>query len=531
MLNERKAGVLMHISSLQNNEMIGSIGKEAFEFIDFLKNSGMSYWQFLPLNAIFSDPSPYLSISSTGCNMYLISLEKLVDYGLLKNIPINPFKNSKISVDYDNLFLYKKKLLKDAYSNFLTCIDKPIYFEYLEFCEKNSSWLHDATLFTAIKEYFIYKRKRDAYENDFEEFEIFKRNYSQKISNENIYKYFYEGVLPSWPENLKRRDENTLIRFTLLLSDKISFYKFTQFIFHKQWQELHSYAKSQGIQLIGDIPIYMNYDSVDVWKHPNLFFLDKDLIPTKVAGVPPDYFSKDGQLWHNVLYDWKKHKKDNYKWWEERFENLQKLVDVIRIDHFRAFESYWAVPYLSESAKDGHWEVGPGEDFFNTLVKNKNLPIIAEDLGCITKEVRDLRRSFDLPGMFVAQFHLLNFKSRLTLEAKNKSNTVIYSATHDNQTTKSWIDSLNIEQKYHLSQMLECNINEICVSKILEFCSSLKFNTFIVPMQDLLNLDNSARMNTPGIPKGNWTWRIAPNVLTKKLEKEIFQILKTSNRL
>lgn len=533
MLQRRRGGVLLHISSLSNNCNIGSIGYEAYKFIDFLKDSGMSYWQFLPLNAIYRDPSPYASISSKGSNMYLIGIDKLIEYGLLPNEKVTII-NKDNRVDYKKAMPYKKLILKKAFENLITYKDthtKNLYDEFMKYNEENAYWLDDYSLFIAIKEFIVYKRKRDRRENDLEEYYAYFEKYKNKIYENKITKHFFDGDMFTWPEELKFRDSKTIERYKKLLHKDILFFKFTQFIFDKEWDELHDYAREKGIKLIGDIPIFINHDSVDVWVHPELFYLDEDLVPTKISGVPPDYFSRTGQLWHNPLYKWDEHKANNYKWWKERFQLLFNKVDVIRIDHFRAFEKFWAVPYGEITATKGKWMDGPKSDFFKTLFEKDRLPIIAEDLGLITKQVTKLRQEFFLPGMFVTQFHMLNYKNLEMLNNNTDSNTVIYTGTHDNQTLKGWIDGLTKREKVKLASFLKINPKDLSVYDIIKLSSNTKFNTFIVPMQDILELGNEARMNLPGTDENDWAFRLSYDSLSKEASEKIKKVLEETNRL
>lgn len=530
MLSRRRAGVLLHISSLSNDSCIGSIGKEAYEFIDFLKDSGMSYWQILPLNAVYHDPSPYASISSTGFNYFLISLDKLVDYGLLDEnksyVTEDPSK-----VDYEKIFPYMRTMLNKANEKFITMKDSDLYKEYESFCNDNSFWLDDFSFFVAYKEYIVYKRKRDKYENDMDEYNAYIEKYNHKIYPDRLNKEFYNGDMYTWPDDIKFRNENALNKYKELLNDKIEFYKFTQFIFVKEWNELHDYAKQKGIKIIGDIPIFVNHDSVDVWVHPELFFLDEDLIPKKISGVPPDYFSKEGQLWHNPLYDWEKHKEEKYHWWKIRFENLFRMVDVIRIDHFRAFDKYWAVPYGHNNAIKGKWQKGPSSDFFNTLFEKTHLPIIAEDLGLITKSVTKLRHEFNLPGMFVMQFHLLNYKDWEHLNRNTDSNTICYTGTHDNQTIKGWINDLPKNKKVKVASFAKTNPCDLNVYDVINITAKTKFNTVIFPIQDILEYGDEARMNMPGTEDNDWCFRLKKNVLTKEISDRMHHVIEESDRL
>lgn len=531
MYNRRKSGVLLHISSLPNDYGIGSLGKEAFEFIDFLSRSGMSYWQVLPLNAVFSDPSPYFSISSTANNIFLISLEELANDGLLDNEQLLKLQDSTTRIDYEKVLPYKRALLFKAFRRFQRMTQTNLYKEFLDYCSDYNDTLDDFALFYALKEYYIYIRANEEKHKDFKKYNEFKDKYKNLFSEDKLKQYYYGGSFFSWEKDLKYRDPDTLKKYKLLLKERIEFYKFTQFIFWIQWKKVKSYASKKKIKIIGDVPFFVNHDSVDVWVNPSLFFLDENLIPTKVAGVPPDYFSRTGQLWGNPLYNWEEHKKQNYGWWKRRFSELYKLVDVVRIDHFRAFDSYWAIPIKEETAVVGAWEKGPQDNFFHELFCRKKLPIIAEDLGIINDSVRELRDRFDFPGMLISHFHILEFNNADALKYI-KPNSVIYTGTHDNQTTKSWIDGLSYESKEKLATFVEKRADDIDVYDMIRLCANSSSETFIVAMQDILELDDTARMNTPGTIEGNWCFRIKKEDLENELIAEkLLKINTESNRI
>lgn len=530
MYNRRKSGILLHVSSLPNDYAIGSLGKEAFDFIDFLYESGMSYWQVLPLNAVFSDPSPYSSISAMATNFYLISIDKLIDYGLLEKSQALIYTESNTKVDYEKAFPFKKLMLSRAFERFQRMTDTKLYSDYKNYCHDNKDFLNDYALFISIKEHYIYKRGKDKKVNDFAEYDAFLNKYGNVIDTNKINDYFYGGCFLSWEENLKFRDPSALLKYSALLHNRIEFYKFMQFIFYIQWQEIKKYANEKGIQIIGDIPLFVNYDSVDVWTNPELFFLDNDLIPTSVAGVPPDYFSNTGQLWGNPLYNWDEHKKQNYSWWKKRFSELYKYVDVVRIDHFRAFDAYWSIPFTEKTAINGVWEAGPKDDFFNSIFSKRKFPIIAEDLGNINESVHELRRRFNLPGMFVAHFHLLNYESVSDLRNLD-TNSVIYTGTHDNQTTKSWFNELLENDQKRVANFASKKSEDFEVYDLIRICANSNINTFIIPMQDALELDDASRMNVPGTIPGNWLWRYTKDDLTESVIEKLKAINKDSNRI
>lgn len=531
MYNRRKSGVLLHISSLPNDYGIGSLGKEAFEFIDFLSNSGMSYWQVLPLNAVFSDPSPYFSISSTANNLFLISLEELVEEKLLDKEQLLKIQDSDTKINYEKVLPYKKSLLFKAFRRFEKTTQTNLYKEFLNYCFDYADSLDDFAMFSALKEYYIYIRANEKRHKNFDKYNEFKEKYKNIFSEDKLSQYYYGGSFFTWEKDLKYRNPDTLKKYKLLLKERIDFYKFTQFIFWIQWKKIKEYASKKRIKIIGDVPFFVNHDSVDVWVNPSLFFLDENLIPTKVAGVPPDYFSRTGQLWGNPLYNWEEHKKQNYRWWKNRFNELYKLVDVVRIDHFRAFDSYWAIPIEEKTAVVGAWEKGPQDNFFHELFCQKKLPIIAEDLGIINDSVRGLRDRFDFPGMFISHFHMLEFDNVNAL-SYIKPNSVMYTGTHDNQTTKSWINDLNEESKNKLASFAEKKVDELNVYDVIQLCANSSSETFIIAMQDILELDDSARMNIPGTVEGNWCFRYKKEDLqNNSIIERLRKINEDSNRI
>lgn len=530
MFKERSGGVLLHITSLPNDYSIGSMGSEAHRFIDFLCDAGMKYWQMLPLNMNLDDSSPYDANSSIAKNIYLISYEKLFRLGLISEMPKKTASKDKTRIDFKKAYPLKAKVLRKAHKKFLEDQSSKLYLKYLNWCEENDSWLDDFSLYAAIKETFAYRRKADNRLDDMDEYISFVKWSNKKIRHELQDKFFFEACWISWPEKLKNRDEKTLNKYRKLLANKISFYKFTQFVFALEWEELHAYAKEKNITLIGDMPFFVNYDSADVWCHPELFDLNREHIPNKIAGVPPDYFSTKGQLWRNPLYNWKEMNKQNYKWWKERFEHLYRCVDYVRLDHFRAFDKYWAIPYFDKDATKGKWLEGPGENFFKILFERRNLPLIAEDLGQISKSVEALRDSLNMPGMFVSQFHLLSPKMITQME-ETIPERILYTGTHDNSTVVSYLKYLNEEKKTKLRKVMHKKQEEINNRSYIEFVASLPYKVFILPMQDILGQDDKSRMNVPGTTDGNWGYRIEKGDLNYEVRDYIHKLLADSNRL
>ena len=492
---ERKAGVLLHISSLPNGHYTGDFGQEAYSFIDFLHKSGLSYWQILPTGITGPGNSPYQSISAFAGNPLFINLKKLIDYGLLEEKDI-PKEENTPKTYYDKALILKNKLLKKAFENFKK-LDETKKWDCYHFCDSQSYWIDDYAIFKAIKEHF--------------------------------------NNLPfnQWPEKLKNYEYDEVENYRAKLGNEVYFNKFVQYLYFKQISELKKYANNKNISIIGDIPIFVSYDSADVWSKSHLFHLNENKERTVVAGVPPDYFSKTGQLWGNPLYNWEAMKQDDYLWWRMRFEILVKQTDLIRLDHFRGFEAYWEIPANSETAVNGHWVKGPSFHFFDTLKKYfNNLPVIAEDLGVITKEVENLRDSYEFPGMKILQFAFGDSPKNPFLLHNHTYNSVVYTGTHDNQTTKSWLKDLKKNNKKAYKDIKEyLKFNEKSpVWSIIEAAFSSVSKLTIIPLQDFLELDDKARMNTPGTTEGNWEWKLS-SIPDEKLSEKIKKITLKYNRL
>ncbi len=529
-MEKRLSGVLLHITSLPSKNCIGDLGEAAYNFVDFLSKSGFSYWQVLPLNAVFNDPSPYFSISSFANNFNLISIDRLADCNLIEKNHLSIHISDKTKADFNASYSYKETMLKKAYSKFMKVKPYKMFEDYTDFCNDNKHWLYDYALFISIREYLLAKRLRDKKQNNLTEYDKFKEKYKDILDEDLINKYFYEVSICSFEETLLKRYPETLTRYEMLLSEKMEYHKFVQFIFYTQWKDLHKYAESKNIKIIGDIPIFVNYDSVDVWVNPELFYLDENFLPSKVAGVPPDYFSATGQVWNNPLYNWEIHKKTGYKWWSDRFEYLSKIVDIIRIDHFRAFDAYWAIPFGEKTAINGHWENGPKSHFFKTIFKDKKYEIIAEDLGLISEDVRHLRREFNMPGMIVSHFHFFDYNGWDSLQ-NFEQNSVIYTGTHDNQTSLSWFNDLPYEKKEHIASFVRKRPEDFNTFDLINMCAGSNVNTFILPIQDILGLDDKSRMNTPGTTDGNWSFRFKKESLTDELALRMYNVNAEFNRL
>ena len=479
----RMSGVLVHPTSFPSPHGIGDLGQGARDFIDFLEETSQHLWQVLPLGPTGFGDSPYQSLSAFAGQTYIISPEDLKKEGLLTDEDFegepqwNPGK-----VDYGQVIEFKVRLLKKAYAHFLeleahTPAEKntePTLCERFEaFISKNADWLDDFALFSALKDHNQGRCWLD------------------------------------WAPDLREGKAAAKKEYTNLLRQEIRYYKFTQFLFQEQWMALRQYAAAHEVAIIGDIPIFMAIDNCDVWADRKLFRLDSKGYPLEVAGVPPDYFSATGQLWGNPLYDWEQHEKTGYEWWIRRLQRQLELVDYVRIDHFRGFVSYWAVPADAETAIEGEWKEGPGEKLFLAMQKKfgKDLPIIAEDLGLITEDVEQLRDQFGFPGMKVLQFGFENMNDNKYIpHFYDTPNCVCYTGTHDNDTTVGWYQHQGEEVKDRVRLMGNCDGNGVSLDFIRFAMSSIaRFSIF--PIQDLLQLGNEARMNTPGVAADNWAFR------------------------
>ncbi len=474
----RGSGILMHVSSLPSDYGIGTLGKEAYKFIDFLSDAGQKYWQVLPIGPTSFGDSPYQSPSAFAGNPYFIDLPTLEEEGLLwrEEYESLPFGNDQNHVDYGAVYYYRQMIFNIINERF----SEEKYPEFADFCRDNRPWLDDYALFMAIKD-----------DNE-------GKNWNE------------------FPEGLKYRREEEMKKAAEKLSNTVRKYKVLQFIFFRQWKKLREYASSKNVQIFGDMPIYVAYDSSDVWAAPHLFELDDKLEPKRVAGCPPDAFSELGQRWGNPLYEWKKRKNDVFEWWITRIEHAMKLFDLVRIDHFRAFADYYAIPAEEETAVKGDWEWGPGMEFFNALrEKLGRVNIVAEDLGMLTPAVTELLRDSGFPGMKVLQFAFDSHEDNPYLPHNYESNCVVYLGTHDNDTTKGWLDSASDYTVNHVKKYLRIKENEDTVKGIIEGAMASVGDTVIITVQDLLGLGGEARMNTPSTKEANWSFRVSKNYLDK----------------
>ena len=488
----RKSGVLMHITSLPAPYGVGTLGKPAFAFVDFLKKAGQSAWQILPLNPTGYGDSPYQSCSTFAGNHYLIDLPLLVEEGLLlqEELDAVTWCSQDTQVDYGALYNHRMPLLKKAYSRF----EGGEQFD--RFCRENSSWLSDFALFMAIRE-------------------------------ANGGKNWY-----TWEKGLKFREADAIWKQRQALRDEIRFFCFVQYLFYSQWDALRAYAHKNGITIIGDVPIYVPLDSADVWADPELFQLDEELTPTAVAGCPPDAFTEDGQLWGNPLYRWDVMKRDGYSWWVRRLAAAGRLYDVVRLDHFRGFESYWAVPYGDKTAKGGKWVKGPDMEFVNAVKQGlPDLALIAEDLGFLTQAVLDLRDNSGYPGMKVLGFAFDSRDPSEYLPHTYTPNSVCYTGTHDNMTTKQWFDTAEADAVAYAKEYMAVGKDESPVWGMIRTAFASVSELCVTPMQDFLELGAEARMNFPGTLGQNWTWRAKDGVFTDALAKRILNLTRLYGRL
>lgn len=486
-LNERQAGVLLHLSSLPSATGIGNFGSGAYQFVDFLKISGMKVWQMCPLGPTGYGDSPYQCFSAFAGNPYFIDLEPLIQAGLLTEADVAPLRRLPDDlVDYGWLHSEFWSILHSAYQKFAEEEADELldYGSMAAFREKEAYWLEDYALYTALKD-----------ENQ-------------------------GACWLDWPENARDYKKAKKRRQTKALKTAMDCQVFYQYVFYAQLQKLRAYAGAHGIRILGDLPIFVALDSADVWSHPDLFQLDEDLRPAAVAGVPPDYFSADGQLWGNPLYDWKAHQASDFEWWVERIKSTLSFYDIIRVDHFRGFEAYWSVPADASTAREGKWIKSPGLELFHAIkTACPDARIVAEDLGVITPEVDALRKKTGLPGMAVLQFAFGDDESNGYLPHNVTSNTVIYTGTHDNNTTIGWYASEAEKVRDHVRRYLGVSGEDIAYDFIRAAVRSAA-NLAIVPLQDLMRLDETGRLNKPGTAEGNWQWRYFPEQLESLCAEE-----------
>ncbi|BEP27812.1 4-alpha-glucanotransferase [Helicovermis profundi] len=494
-MDKRSSGILLHISSLPSNYGIGAFGKEAYKFVDFLVESGQSFWQILPLGITGFGDSPYQSVSAFAGNYYFIDLDKLVEEGFIKKEDLIglDFKDSDDFVNYDKIYDTRLPLLRKAYKNKFSKVKKDVY----KFVKLEKIWLEDFALYMALKTKFNRKTWQE------------------------------------WDLAYRDRDEEALEAFKIEHKEEVEFWYFVQYLFFKQWDELKNYANSSGVEFIGDLPIYVAEDSSDVWASPELYKLNNMKKPIFVSGCPPDDFAITGQLWGNPIYDWKAMKKNGYKWWIERMDASSRLFDIVRIDHFRGFEAYWEIPSGDKTAENGEWVKGPGVELFDAIKKALgSLRIIAEDLGYLTKEFHEFKDATGFPGMNLLQFAFDARDENNYLPHAYIKNSVVYTGTHDNNTTFGWFtNDAKDEEVEYAKEYLRLTEEEGYAFGFIRACFSSVSNLAIIPMQDYLELDEKARFNIPSTIGGNWIWRMKKDAITKKLTQKIYKLTKTYWRL
>ncbi len=495
----RTAGILLSVSSLPGRFGIGCFSKSAYDFVDWLKEAGQTYWQILPLGPTSYGDSPYQSFSTFAGNPYFISLDELIEEGVLteKECKNADFGKKADDIDYEKIYKKRYPLLRKAYERSRVS-ENP---DYVRFVEENRWWLSDYALFMAVKDRF-------------------------------------EGTpWTEWAEDIRLRWQNAMDYYRRELYYDIEFQQYLQYKFFSQWRRLKAYANEKGIRIIGDIPIYVAMDSADAWAHPELFQLDENNVPTAVAGCPPDGFSADGQLWGNPLYRWDYHQNTGYGWWMSRMWYCFQLYDVVRIDHFRGFDEYYSIPFGAENAKDGHWEKGPGIDLFRCMEQRLGRhQVIAEDLGYVTDSVRKLVIESGFPGMKVLEFA---FDSRDSGSANDYlphnyiENSVAYTGTHDNETITGWFKSITKEERQMARDYL-CDQHTPAKELYKSFIALVMRSNSrmcIVPMQDYMGLDNRCRMNQPSTLGKNWKWRLVKGELSEELKEEILAVTKRYGRM
>ena len=496
-MKKRQSGVLMHISSLPGKYGIGSFGQSAYDFVDFLVRTKQRYWQILPLGTTSYGDSPYQSFSAFAGNTYFIDFDILIEEGLLNEADVKgaDFGDDPRKVDYAKIFDARRPIMEKAVARFLKAEDLS---DYESFVEQNAAWLEVFAEYMAIKEHF-----------------------------DNL-------AWTEWPdEAIRRREAASLASYREKLADKLTYHRVTQYLFFKQWLRLKAYANEHHIEIVGDMPIYVAADSADVWAQPHFFKTDAVGKPTCVAGCPPDEFSETGQLWGNPIYDWEAMDKDGYAWWIERLRESFKIYDIVRIDHFRGFESYWEVPADSDTSATGKWVKGPDYKLFAAVKEALgDLNIIAEDLGFMTDEVIELRERTGFPGMKILQFAFNPDDESIDSPHLAPNNSVMYTGTHDNNTVLGWYkDEIDDATRQYMAQYTNRKEYETIPHAMLRtIFSSVSFMA-IATMQDLLELDSAARMNYPSTIGGNWTWRMTAEELNPIVEGELYSLTKTYRRM
>jgi 4-alpha-glucanotransferase len=500
---QRSAGILLHVSSLPSRFGIGDLGYGVHQFLRFLKSAGQKVWQILPVGPTGFGNSPYSSFSAFAGNHLFLSPEFLLREHYITNKDIDQIPEFDANtVNFESVIEYKNELFQKAFHDgFWKSLDASSkdHRHFFDFCKKNASWLGDYALFMALKDHF--------------------------------------GQRPwiEWDKDIRLREKSAIRKYQDLLLKEIFYYQFLQYEFSKQWQVLRRVAQEESITIMGDIPIFVAYDSADVWANRQVFRIKTNGKPSVVTGVPPDYFSSTGQRWGNPHYDWTYLRKSNFQWWIQRFQQLQQWFDIVRIDHFRGFEAAWEVKESAETAENGKWKRAPGKQLFSMLSKKfPSMKVVAEDLGVITDEVTALRHHFELPGMKVMQFGLESCDPKNAFLPHNfEQNTVVYSGTHDNDTTLGWFESTNDSTKNFIRQYLQVGAGSSSkgvVQAVIRAAYTSSASLCIIPIQDVLCLGSSARMNIPGKPEKNWTFRITEDILNEHTAQHLQYLAKLYNR-
>ena len=489
---KRASGVLMHIASLPSENGIGSLGKEAYKFVDFLKETGQTYWQILPVCPTSYGDSPYQGFSTFAGNPYFIDLDILCEQGYLKPQDYKDINWGETAgkIDYSLIYTNRNRVFQTLYNNFKENVPS----EFTQFCKQNEFWLENFALFMAIKDCFGGAKYTD------------------------------------WDKDIATREKTATDYYKIKCQERIDYYKMLQFFFSSQWYALKDYANRNGIKIIGDLPIYVAEDSADVWSNPECFKLDKNRKPKEVAGCPPDCFSQDGQLWGNPVYDWRYMKSTGYDWWIKRLRTSFKIYDIVRIDHFRGFEAFYCIKYGEKTAKNGKWRKGPDIGFWKEVKRQLgDLPVIAEDLGFLTEKVHKLLEKSGFPGMKVLQFAFDSGSSNAYLPHNYNKSCVVYTGTHDNDTIMGWLETAGDNTLEFAKKYLNSKDDDIRESLIISAMSSVA-DTCILTMQDLIGLGNDARMNTPSTLGGNWSWRAKPDYITEDIKKMLLDLTEIYGR-
>lgn len=490
----RKCGVLMPISSLPSRFGIGGFTKEAYDFVDFLAAGGQSLWQLLPLGPTSYGDSPYQAFSAFAGNPYFISLDALIEEGLLTEQECEDcdYGDNPEYIDYEKIYNTRFKLLRKAFDRANILEDE----KYQSFVEENKEWLKDYAMYMAIKD-----------------------------SKKGI-------AWIEWEEDIRLRKPEAMSRYENELADAINFYSYQQYLFTTQWTALKAYANKKGIEIVGDIPIYVSFDSADTWANPELFQLDEENIPTDVAGCPPDAFSATGQLWGNPLYKWEYHEQTGFAWWIRRLAFCFKIYDVVRIDHFRGFDEYWAIPYGDPTAEFGRWEKGPGYALFDAMKKALgNRQVIAEDLGFLTPSVLKLVKKTGYPGMKILQFAFDPREESDYLPHNYTKNCVVYTGTHDNDTVNGWLSALSRKDLAFAKKYIGVKRTSDVCSRLINVALASVADTAVIPLQDYLELGSEARINTPSTLGGNWEWRVKSDACTPELSARMLDLAQTFGRI